>query len=93
MESIVSDGYLNRSNFNKFPLMDTQENEEYTLQVTPKKIHFKIETNYTKIYTCLHFGDHKFKPPHPRFIRNNQGTFYGERLTLNNTSQHEVFVS
>lgn len=29
---------------------------EYVLQVTPKKIEFKLPTNYVKVSTALSFG-------------------------------------
>lgn len=51
---------------------------EYVLQVTPKRIEFLDPDNSIKtVSTQLEFGDLLFKSPYARFIRNNQGSFYG----------------
>lgn len=64
---------------------------EYILQVTPKRIEFKLPTTYIKVSTSLTFGNLEYISPYARFIRSNQGSFYGERLKLTNSLNSDVF--
>ena len=57
---------------------------EYVLQITPKNIEFKSPTTYTKVSSALFFGELSYKSQYARFIRSQQGSFYGERLKLTN---------